>query len=72
MWEAVIIAIAAAVPGIAAAIVGFLNRSKITEVHTLVNSRLDDALTELAALKQAPSTARASPSEEQRAIPYTP
>ncbi len=43
--------IAAALPGLLAAIVGFINRSKIAEVHVLVNSKMSEALATIANLR---------------------
>jgi len=41
-----------AAAALAAAVLGLLNRKKLTEVHLLVNSRLDSALSQIADLKQ--------------------
>jgi hypothetical protein len=49
-----IVIIAASIGGVAAiiaAVLGLTNRSKIAEVHVLVNHRLDEALMEIAQLK---------------------
>jgi hypothetical protein len=48
-WTPVLLALAAAVPGIAAAIIGLINRAAVHDVHQAVNSRLDQLL---AAAKQ--------------------
>jgi hypothetical protein len=49
MWLAAIIPSAF---GLAAAVLGLMNRKKLQEVHVLVNSRLDATLTEIADLKK--------------------
>jgi hypothetical protein len=49
-----IVIIAASIGGVAAiiaAVLGLTNRVKIAEVHVLVNHRLDEALMEIAQLK---------------------
>ncbi len=45
------VAIAAAVPGLAAAFISLINRSKIAEVHVLVNSKMSEALATIANLR---------------------
>lgn len=42
----------AAVPAAIAAVLGVLNRGKLTAIHVLVNSRLDQALSEIADLRR--------------------
>jgi hypothetical protein len=46
------VALGAAVPGLAAAIIGLMNRSKIQEVHVLVDGNLSKAVEEIATLKE--------------------
>jgi hypothetical protein len=48
MW---LVAIIPSAFGLAAAVLGLMNRKKLQEVHVLVNSRLDATLTEIADLK---------------------
>jgi len=48
---AVLLAAIAVIPSILAATLGWINRKKITEVHMIVNSRLDTTLAELATLR---------------------
>jgi hypothetical protein len=47
----VYIALAAGIPGIIAAVIGVLNRTKIAEIHVLVNSKMDQALSTIAGLR---------------------
>jgi hypothetical protein len=48
---AVWVALAAAIPGLAAAVIGVFNRSKLAEVHVLVNSKMSEALNTIASLR---------------------
>jgi|HubBroStandDraft_2_1064218.scaffolds.fasta_scaffold919340_3 hypothetical protein len=43
--------IATAIGAIVAAVLGYKNKKKLTEIHILVNSRLDQALSEINDLK---------------------
>lgn len=47
-----LIASGGAIIGAITAVLGLINRKKISEVHILVNSRLDATLTEIEDLKQ--------------------
>jgi hypothetical protein len=54
--------LAASIPscaGIIAAVIGLINRRKISEIHVLVNSRLDLAIAQIEDLKQQRDQARA-------------
>ena len=48
----VIVAVIGALGAIGASAMGLLNRKKLTEIHVLVNSRLDQALSEINDLRQ--------------------
>lgn len=61
-WAAVIAAIAGAVAGILA----FTNRKTVQEIKVNVNHRLDDALDEIASLREALGIAKASPAEKRK------
>lgn len=45
------IPILAAVPALIAALIGYLNAKKISEVHVLVNSKMSEALATIASLR---------------------
>jgi hypothetical protein len=44
MSEVILVAIIAAIPGSLAAVLSFLNREKIKEVHVMMNSRFTEML----------------------------
>jgi hypothetical protein len=48
----ILVAVIGALGAIGAAAVGYANRQKLTEIHVLVNSRLDTAIREIEDLKQ--------------------
>ena len=57
-------AIAAAVFGGIAGILGIINRRTVQEIKVNVNHRLDVALDEISSLRQELGTAKASPAEK--------
>jgi hypothetical protein len=64
---AVWVAIAAGIPALFAAVIGMMNRSKIAEVHVLVNSKMSEALATIASLRtDAAVTALARAAEAQQ------
>jgi hypothetical protein len=52
----IIAAVIGGVAAVAAASLGVMNRGKLREIHVLVNSRLDEALGEIALLKEQAKT----------------
>lgn len=44
-------AVAAGIPGLIAAVIGIANRGKLTEIHVLVNSKMQTALETIAGLR---------------------
>ena len=44
-------AVAAGIPGAIAAVIGVINRTKLTEIHVLVNSKMQAALETIAGLR---------------------
>jgi hypothetical protein len=50
---AIIVACIGGAAAIVAALIGVFNKSKLAEIHVLVNNRLDEALKEISDLKKA-------------------
>ena len=60
MWTLIVAATITGMSAITAAIIGVWNHKKLTEIHILVNSRLDQALSEINDLKSERDIARES------------
>ena len=60
MWTLIVAATITGMSAITAAIIGVWNHKKLQEIHILVNSRLDQALSEINDLKSERDIARES------------
>ncbi len=56
MSNVITVAIAAAIPGLISAVISYLNRRHIAEVHVLVNSKMTEALKTIASLRSDAAT----------------